>query len=242
MFFYHLTVTSSLQNVARLTRSSPYVATLQVPVEKAIAVAEKQAGRYPTITADHVTRTHLRKAKLPVVQMVIMLPKDGMVTIYLISNQPAEKRETWEHVFDEDTPLIWRNYQLKRGKNDAVTWGLSEQAKGHYRERIARLITGRGGPVKDRKKPYQFPDETAADQVLLLAQHLQGYPGLSGIRTDVFDLAQYSTKVWKSTRPHHPYPEWPTMPYTRFKKAILAPLSRIMENHNAKKTDQKTSQ
>lgn len=241
MSSYHTTVSGALQSVARLARASPYVVRIDTPLAQAEKVAQKQIGRYPTITASNVTRTHLRKAKLPAVQMVIFPPDSKSITILLMSNIPVDKRENWEHVFDELTPLIWRNYQLTRGKNNSITWKLSEQAKAHYQQRLARLITGRGGQYAQGQKPYQLPDETAYRQVLNLAEHLRHYPGLSGIRADVFDLARYATKMWKSTRPDYPYPEWPTMPYLQFRSPKIAPLSALQEAQNGTQNRQEES-
>ena len=94
MLVFHTTVTSALQTVARLARSSPMVATITAPVEKAEQIALRQVDRYPTITVDHVTRTHLRKAKLPAVQLVVMPPKGGEVVMLLMSNITPPKTLT----------------------------------------------------------------------------------------------------------------------------------------------------
>ena len=230
MISYHLTVRGALQEVARLARTSPYVAVIETPIAKAEAVTQKQVDRYPTITASHVTRTHLRKAKLSVVQMVVMPPKGGMVTVFLMANVPPNSRENWWHALDEEDPFNWRNYQLTRGKNNAVTWRLSEGVRAHYRKRIARLIAGRSGKPVQGEAPYMLPTVTAAKEIHLLAEHLQRYPGLSGIRADVFELAQYSTKVWTNTRPKFPFPVWPTMQYMRFEAAKMAPISTITQH------------
>lgn len=237
MLSYHTTVTSALQTVARLARASPMVAVITAPVEKAEQIARRQVERYPTISADHVTRTHLRKAKLPAVQLVVMPPKKSEVVMLLLSNViPPNSREVWRDALSEDDPLQWRNYQLIRGKNKAITWRLSEQARQHYRKRLARLITGRGGIPGKGETPYMLPHQTARDQVLQMAAHMQHYPGLSGVRADVFDLAQHSTKLWRSTRPDEPYPAWPTMPYARFNQPQTAPLSEL-KNHQQEEPD-----
>ena len=223
---YHTTVTGLLQTVARLSKSSPYVAPIVAPKSKAEQVAYKQAKRYPTITAGHATRTALRKARLPAVQLVIFPPEGESVAMLLMSNIQPDGRERWGHVLDPDRPLEWRNYMLATGKNGVHTWRLTEDTREQYRLQLARLITGRGGIPAPQESPYQLPDETARAQVLKLAQHLTHYPGFSGIRSDVYDLAQYSTRVWKSTR-QTPYPEWPNMPYIRFQAAPTAPLSEL---------------
>ncbi|WP_261665539.1 hypothetical protein [Deinococcus sp. Marseille-Q6407] len=242
---YHTSVTGALQTVARLSRSSPYVAPILAPVPKAVAIASRQAQRYPTITADHGTRTALRKVGLPVVQLVILPPDpDGEnVPMLLMSNTPVGERETWSHVLDDDNehPLEWRNYQLARGKRGAITWRLNTIAREHYRKRIARLITGRGGAPAPGERPYQLSDETAHAQVLKLADHLLHYPGLSGIRADIFDLAQYSTKLWRSTRPQTPYPVWPTMPYVRFMRPQTALLAQLALENTHDETQKENS-
>lgn len=231
MLHYHVTVTSALQAVARLARSSPMAAVIQAPVQKAQAIAERQVNRHPTIQATHVTRTALRKAQVPAVQLVVMPPQAGGVVMLLLSNlAPPESRETWRHAFDEDEPLTWRNYQLTRGEDDRITWRFNEQARAHYRQRVARIITGRGGLPAPGERPYQLSPETAHAQVLRLAAHMTNYPGLSGVRADVFDLAQYSTRVWRGTHGDLPYPVWPTMPYARFSQPRLAPLSDLLHS------------
>jgi hypothetical protein len=225
---YHVTVTSGLQAVARLARLSPLMAVIEAPVGKAEQVAERQPGRYPSITQSHVTRTALRRVQLPAVQLVILPPTDGVATLLLCSNLvPPGTREEWRHVLDASTPLAWRNYQLTVTEKGRITWRLREAVRAEYRQRIARLITGRGGVPRMGISPYQLPAESARLQVLKLAEHLGRYPGLSGIRSDVFDLAQYSTKVWKSTHPELPFPAWPTMPYLPFLQPATAPLSEI---------------
>lgn len=229
---YHTSVTGALRTIARLSKSSPYVAPILAPIPKAEAVAQRQVKRYPSIVADHRTRTALRAAGIPAVQLVILPPDAEDVPMILMSNLPANERESWQHVWDPEVPLEWRNYVLTRRKNGAITWRLSDSARQHYQNRIARLITGRGGAPAEGKQPYQLSDETAAAQVLKLAEHLSHYPGLSGIRSDVFDLAQYSTRVWRSTRPNYPFPKWPTMPYTRFQTAPMAPLWKLTEGEN----------
>ena len=221
-----------------MARASPYVVAMQVPIAKATDVALKQAERYPTITATHVTRTALRRAGLAAVQMVIMPPDEGQTTtLLLLSNLPPDGREQWQLALDPDWSLTWRNYQLCQTSSGAISWRLSEQARGHYRQRINRLITGRGGPLSNGQTPYRLPPETARVQVLRLAEHLAHYPGFSGIRADVFGLAQHSTKVWLSTHPDHPYPRWPVMPYVRFGRSQTAPLKDLV---NEVKYNEKT--
>lgn len=232
MLTYHRTVTSALQATARLARASPYVALISAPVDKAEQIAERQLKRYPTIGVDHPTRTALRRAGIPAIQLVVMPPKGEEVTMLLWSNlPPPDSREKWQLALDPDLPLTWRNYQLSKApKGAAITWRLSEAARAHYRQRLARLITGRGGIPVSGQQPYQLPDETAHAQVVKLAEHLKHYPGLSGIRADVFELAQHSTRLWKSTRPQMPYPAWPTMPYVRFGGPQTAPLSDLVHH------------
>ncbi|WP_245556563.1 hypothetical protein [Deinococcus aquatilis] len=221
-------MTSALQIVARLAHSSPFVAVIEAPVAKAVQIAQRQAQRYPTIDTDHGTRTALRKIKMPAVQLVIMPPEDGEVAMLLLSNVvPADSREHWHNAF-APYPLTWRNYELTQTAAGRITWRLSTEARQHYRARIARLITGRGGQPGYGKRPYQLPPQTAHDQIIKLAAHLQHYPGLSGIRSDVFDLAQYSTRVWTATHSQEHYPVWPTMPYARFSQAQTAPLPDLI--------------
>ena len=197
-------------------------------MEKAEQIADRQVERYPAIRVSHVTRTALRKAGIPAIQLVVMPPRSGIATMLLMSNiEPQESREFWQDILDPESPFIWRNYQLTRGKHEQITWRLSTSIREHYRERIARLITGRGGAPEIHVAPAQLSPETARIQVEGLARHLGNYPGFSGIRADVYSLARYSTKVWKSTHPEHAYPVWPTMPYTRFTRAKMLPLSNL---------------
>lgn len=231
-FFYYTTVSSALPALARVAKSSPYYVRITAPISKAQHIAERQAERYPSITTDHVTRTALRKAKLPAVQMLIMPPKGDSIDIFLLTNvKPPDSRETWQLCLDPDFPLTWRNYQLctrtEGPRRGAVTWRLSEQARAFYKDRLARLITGRGGKFRQGEKPKYLSDDTARAQVLKLADHLKNYPGLSEIRADIFQLAQASTKMWKSTRPKSPFPLWPTMPYQRFITPKKAPLDTL---------------
>lgn len=249
-FFYHRSISGGLQTLARLARTSPYFVCIRVPVEKAEQVAQRQAERYPTITASHLTRTHLRKAQVPAVQMLIM-PPFGMDTIdiFLLTNVvPPDSREAWQLCLDPAQPLTWYDYQLcersqsvRKGGKGAITWRLTEEAQQRYRHRIARLITGRGKKPATGQRPYQLSDETAHKEVLLLAEHLQKYSGFSEVRKDIFQLARYSTRVWKSTRPHAPYPQWPTMPYVRFTTPRMAPLyllSAMMEGYDTDSENQ----
>ena len=236
---YHTTVTSGLRAVAQLARASPWVAVITAPIANASQIAARQVQRYPTISADHGTRTALRRAGLPAVHLVIMPPDAQTVTMLLLSNViPLESRENWQLALDPDWPLIWRNYQLARSPSGAVTWRLSEQARGHYRQRINRLITGRGGVPALGQRPYQLPPETARLQVLRLAEHLCHYPGFSGIRSDVFALAQHSTRVWTRTHSDEPYPVWPTMPYARCARPQTAPLASLNQEENNYETDE----
>lgn len=240
-FHFHKTVTSALQTVTRLARSSPYYAELRVPITRAEAVSDKLARRFPTIYATHTTRTALRKAKVPALHLVVMPPEvaKGEVVMLLLSNLiPENSGEMWRLCLDPEQPLIWRNYELTKLEDGRITWKLSEVAERHYRKRLARLITGRGGLTPKGKRPYQLPDATAYQQVLLMARHLNHYPGLAGVRRSVFALAQHSTRMWKATRPHHTYPTWPTMPYVRLSAAQTAPLSELQEFTHAQKKDQ----
>jgi hypothetical protein len=231
MLRYHVTVTSALQAVARLARLSPMVAVIEVPVSKAQQVAERQAKRYPAILATHTTRTALRKAGFPAVQLVVMPPTGDTVTMYLMCNEtPTGSREMWRDALDSQQPLTWRNYSLTRTAKGGVTWRLSEQVRDQYRKRIARLITGRGGKPAAGEQPYQLPSHVAHQQVLNLAAHMMRYPGLSGVRGDVFQLAQYSTKVWKSTHPKESYPAWPLLPYTPYLQPRTLPLEDIAQH------------
>lgn len=225
---YHITVTSALQQVVLLARLSPMVATITAPLQKAEQVAHRQAQQYPTITATPNTRSALRAAGLPAIQLVVMPPDSNTVTMFLLSNViPQDSREVWRNALDPHAPLTWRNYSLTTTKTGSVTWRLSQQARDHYRQRLARLITGRGGVPQAGQRPYMMPDETARTQVLKLAEHLHRYPGFSGVRADVFDLAQHSTKLWRNTRPNSHYPVWPRQPNTRFSAAQTAPIDQI---------------
>jgi len=224
---YHVTVTSGLQAVAKLARLSPLVAVIEAPVGKAERVALRQVDRYPSIGQSHVTRTALRHAQVPAVQMVILPPTDGLVHLLLLSNLvPPESREIWRDGLDPADPLIWRHYELVTTESGRISWRLRASARVHYRQRLARLITGRGR-LSPSGTPYQLDSPSARRQVLRLAEHLGRYPGLSGIRADIYSLAQYSTKVWKSTRPDDPYPVWPFMPYLPFLSPRTAPLADL---------------
>lgn len=231
MTCYHLTVTSALQTVARVARSSPVVAVIPAPIDKVEQIAQRQVARYPTITVDHGTRTALRKAKLAAVQLVVMPPLDGALVLLLMANiEPPGSREEWRNALDPEAPLVWRNYALHHDERGQMTWRLSERAREHYRTRIARLITGRGGLPLPGKAPYQLSPDSSRQQIEALAHHMAHYPGLSGVRADVFALAQYSTKVWKSTHQEpvrQQYPVWPTMPYVRFGSPQTAPLHQL---------------
>jgi len=254
MLVYHKTVKSALQGVGLLVRTSPAIAVITAPVEKAEVVALRQVKRHSSITASRQVRSALRAAGYAAVQLVVMPPKEGEVAMFLLSNiPPAGSREDWQDAFDPDIPLTWRNYELFRGSvipkdretlseiiqgargpgetpranSGAVTWRLKRAVRKHYRTRLARLITGRGGWPDAGQAPQQLSDETARTQVLLLAEHLGHYPGLRGIRADVFSLAQYSTRVWKSTRRDPHYPVWSTMPYSQFSSPQTAPLSEL---------------
>ena len=225
MLTYHLTVTSALQAVARLARISPYVVVITVPTDQAERVAMKQVGRYPIISASHTARSALRKAEMPAIQLVVMPPMGGQVSLLLMSNvPPPDTRETWENALT--APLIWRNYALCLAPDGRVTWRLSQPARERYTRRLDTLIKGRGAQQAG-KRSYVPPPDTAHARVLDLATHLLRYPGLSGIRSDVFTLAQYSTRIWCATHPRRPYPVWPRMPYLRFTRPQTAPLAAL---------------
>lgn len=220
-----------------MARASPYVVIIQVPISKAADVAVKQSQRYPTIIADHSTRSALRRIGFPVVQMVILPPDERSITLLLLTNSPPDDREKWQLGLDPDWPLRWRNYQLCRMPSGAISWRLSEQVRGHYRQRINRLITGRGGVPASGQKPYQLPPDTARKQILELAGHLSHYPGFSGVRRDVFELARHSTKVWQNTHPDYPYPRWPPMPYLRFSQSQTTLISDLIEGKYAEENE-----
>jgi hypothetical protein len=234
---YHSTVTSGLQAIIRLIRKSPYVVQLEVPVHKALAIAERQVKRYPSITQTHTTRTALRKVNLPVIQLVVMPPNGQTITLFLLSNQvPPDTRETWSQALDPTTPLTWRNYELTQLEDGRISWRLSRQVRERYGVQLTRLITGRGGVRQvltpggmRRQAKYQLRPEVAYTQVLKLAAHLGQYPGLAGVRRDVFALAQQSTRLWQSTHPQRPYPVWPYQPYLPYRTPRMAPLSDLQE-------------
>lgn len=234
MLLYHTTVVSGLQAVARLARLSPYIVKIVAPLGKAQQVAERQVDRYPSITAPHTTRTALRRAGYPAVQLVVMPPRDEQVTMYLMSQDPVEGREIWRYIADLDEPTIWGAYQFDVTDAGRATWRLSEAKREHYRHRIARLITGRGGVVVDqdgrRRAAYQPTPEAAHKAVSNLIQHLGVYPGFAGVRADLFALAQYSTRVWNSTHPKRPYPVWPRHPTLPYIKPRTAPLYTITQH------------
>lgn len=224
---YHRSVRSGLRAIALVARASPYVVLIQAPLDRAIEIARRQVERYPSIGVDHSTRTALRKVGQPAVQMVIMPPDGDKVSLVLLSNVIPNEREQWQLALDPDWPLVWRHYQLASGRGEAITWRLNEQIRAHYRCRINRLITGRGGQPRPGEKLYQLPAAAAREQLLKLADHLTHYPGFSGIRQDVFELAQHSSKVWRSTHPQEPAPLWPRMPYLRFRTPETADLANL---------------
>ena len=228
MLRYHITVTSGLQCVARLARLSPIVAVLDVPVSKALKVAQRQLDRYPTIATTHGTRTALRAMGMPTVQLVVMPPSDGTVTMLLLSNrEPPDTRERWQDAYGPD-PLTWRNYELCVTAHGSVSWRLSKAARVHYRQRIARLITGRGLAVQGQR-PYQLPDATASAQLQQLQIHLYRYPGLSGVRSDIASLQRYARTVWTTTRRSRYWTVWPHQPYARYRAPQTAPLDILQE-------------
>ena len=200
---------------------------IQAPLEKVEQIAQRQVNRYPSIGATHVTRSALRNVSIPAVQLVIMPPDEGTISLILLSNAPPDDREQWQLALDADWPLSWRNYQLACSEKGAITWRLREAVREHYRLRINRLITGRGGKAVPGERPYQYSPQIARMEVLLLADRLHRYPGLSGVRRDVFGLAQHSTRVWRSTHPGHPFPQWPTMPYLPYRQPQTAPLTDL---------------
>lgn len=234
---YHVTVTSGLQAVVRLVRKSPFVVQLEVPVQKVVGVAARQVARYPSITQTHVTRTALRKVDLPVIQLVVMPPSGERITLFLLSNQvPAGTRETWVHALDCEAPLTWRHYELVELEGGRLSWRLSRQVRERYAVQLRRLITGRGGSNAvltpgglRRQARYQLRPEVAHQQVLKLAAHLGRYPGLAGVRRDVFALAQQSTRLWQSTHPQRPHPVWPYQPYLPYLAPRTALLSELVE-------------
>lgn len=234
---YHSTVTSGLQASARLIRKSPYVVQIEVPVDKVVAIVERQVKRYPSITQTHTTRTALRKVNLPVIQLVVMPPNGQTITLFLFSNQvPLDTRETWRLALDLTTPLTWRNYELTQLEKGQISWRLSRQVRERYGVQLTRLITGRGGVRQGmtpggmrRQAKYQLRPEVAHTQVLKLAAHLGRYPGLGGVRRDVQALARQSTRLWHSTHPQRPYPVWPYQPYLPYRTPRMAPLSDLQD-------------
>lgn len=154
--------------------------------------------------------------------------------MYLMSGDPIEGRETWRHILDADEPVIWGAYQFDLTPVGRATWRLSEAKREHYRNRIARLITGRGGVVVDqdgkRQAAYKPTPEIAHKAVSNLIRHLGVYPGFSGVRGDLFGLGQYSTRVWQSTHPNYPYPVWPRHPTLPYIKPRTAPLYTITQH------------
>lgn len=225
---------SGLQAVARLARLSPYIVEITVPLGKAQQVAERQANRYPSITAPHTTRTALRRAGYPAVQLVVMPPRGEQVTMYLMSGEPVEGREVWRHIADLDEPTIWGAYEFGLTRKGRATWRLSQAKRNHYQVRIARLIVGRGGvvigPNGHPQGAYRPGPEVAHRAVTQLIQHTRVYPGFSGVRADLFELGQYSTRVWKSTHPKHPYPVWPRHPTLPYIRPRIAPLSDLIHH------------
>ncbi|WP_227978776.1 hypothetical protein [Deinococcus terrestris] len=243
---YHRTVTSGLQATLHLARASPIVAVIQAPIAKAEAIAQRQIDRYPTITASHTLRSSLRRAKYPVVQMVILPPTGEHITLVLMSNaEPSGSREDWFNGLDPAAPFTWRNYELTRQEGQRLTWRLNNQARAYYRKHIARAVTGRGGRQLHANKAgkitgkvvarRQHPPLVARTQLLRLGDHLSHYPGFSGVRKDVFDLYVYSQRVWRSTHPDEPPPAWPYMPYLRYcapKRARLSDLQEMQHDEN----------
>ena len=146
----------------------------------------------------------------------------------LLSNRvPPDTREQWQHALGP-VPLTWKNYELCVTAHGSVTWRLSRSARVHYRQRIARLITGRGLTLPGQR-PYQLPDATAAIQLQKLQIHLYRYPGLAGVRSDVAALQRYARTTWTCTRPRAHWNDWPYQPYTRYLSPQTAPLQELIK-------------
>lgn len=181
------------------------------------------------MTQSHVTRTALRKVGQPVVQLVAMPPQEGSLTLMLLAScEPIGGREFWAPSLDFKTPLSWRNYQLCQGEKGNLTWRLKPDVRDGYLRLLTRQITGSGLPGA-RDYPEEFmPDDRAANLLRHLIGHLQRYPGFSGVRTDISWLRFRARKMWTSTRPGTPFPEWPTMPYLPYRQPRTAPFSQLI--------------
>lgn len=222
---YHTTVTSGLQGVARLARLSPLYVPVTVPVAKAAQVAARQAQRYPSITQAAGTRTALRRAGYPAVQLVTLPPRDSTVTLVLLSGlEPTNGREVWQDSRDPQTPLRWGPYELSTSQEGSVTWRLSQERRAHYRRRLTRLIVGQGLPGG---RVIRLPDDVARLKVEGLAQHLLSYPGLSGVREDYDLLRRHAERTWASTRSRASPPCWPYKAYLPFLRPHTAAMTQL---------------
>ncbi|WP_189643837.1 hypothetical protein [Deinococcus piscis] len=249
----HSTVTPALQQIARTVKTSPLAATIVLPRETAEKRIQILRERYPSVVADHLTRSALRKVGLPAVTMVIMPPDKDRVTVFLLSNIAPDDRENWQQVLDEYEPLTWRNYSLttqavmlaeshkyKKPKTipvkarERITWRLSRNARMTYEKNVKRLIHGRYPRQKTPQNEAKLPAPGTTrsptgvrKQLEGLGQHLTHYPGLSGIRTDIWLLYMYAARMWEKQYPKEAALVWPKPPYSRLLPVKMAPLETL---------------
>ncbi|AWT37843.1 hypothetical protein DM785_19205 (plasmid) [Deinococcus actinosclerus] len=194
---------------------------------------------------------------MPTVSAVLMPPDEGSVTLLLLANIPPDDRERWCLATDPADPLVWRNYELVRvaalheemnryrrpqvlrGEDaDRLTWRLSSDARARYREQVTRVIhstrsrTGQGGPIHTRTTPGQ------AAQLTRLGEHLARYPGLHGIRNDVWVIGLHARRLWRQQHPEAPPIPWPVLRPTLMHRVTTAPLVSLWPDTPAPKEPQ----
>ena len=242
------TTTAALQQALRLLRVQPYTVAISVPLERAARTVEKLRARYPSITAHRNAQSALRGLGLPCVQLLVMPPHAGNVTLLLVATAPPDDREPWRLALDPVQPLLWRGYQLttvatmqaeadqhrrpqprRAGDAERLTWRLAPHVRQAHRTTITRLCSAgrpaqgrnrRGGP---RAGTTRSP-EGAHAQLQALGRHLGAYPGLNGINVDRWLLARHMQRQWRQHHAQIAPPLWPRYPYVRAVAVRYAPL------------------
>ncbi len=243
----HGTVTPALQGVARLVRTSPLAAVVTLPRTTAERRILTLYDRYPSAAADHLTRSSLRHLRQPAVSLIVMPPEQDTVAVLLLTNVVPDDREVWTPALDPAYPLRWRAYELATGATMAqashgalqpsaarlksITWRLAAERRDNYRQTITRLIHSATPSTKTFKNPAQCTARRtpagARDALERLGTHLVRYPGLSGIRTDVWLLGHHMYRLWNQQLPKEPAPSWPRHRYSTLLAAQFAPLESL---------------
>lgn len=171
-----------------VARKSFFYVTGSIDSEKVVSLAEKFAGRYPTILAASRERTAAKKLKAPRVNLFLWPHRYvGKWTFLLASDRPLHGEKMHDCRRTSNRIIVngrTTGYVNARRASGAWTWNLSEESYMYWRDQLNTAAQRGSGTLLQKHI-----------DTLLRTTYMAG-----GVRTQVFSLLNEVKRTYENHR------------------------------------------